>query len=1615
MIRCLISDSAVSSDPVKASHDAKQGSSNEDSKLTSQTTDKAFQNSSDCTGTAEIRTTKRNCINGDPAVKKHEPHKGAKGVGAKAEPEKRKNGCSETLENNQNKYNFQDVAVLQKHLKMYVSEAHNALTEQRYRNAEQSFNHALNLLDPMKLKEVKLVTVDYVVLLYGHASALLGIGQPEELTSAEKQFNRVVDQFPEERLHCLAFYGIGRVYFRQNRFMESLDKFSNAITMVNRKIVPGILTWPMTTAIVEESRTENLKSSLESYIEDCKFPPPPDAVCCYKQCSGYLKIQIYYSDPDFKGFVRLTCCHLCNVEFHVSCWKKLKACSFSDKNTKDFLQSECFTPDCGGLITRIVVYGPAGLKKCEFESKPFKTKSPSKVVVKQKISSLRKLKMKEEQKQKRKLRKEALKAVKEKIINEPTETSTKACFDKGLAQSMKFCGDRILQRIIEVSEQIKMDVQDTANILKDLLFWQVINNEEYERLVNDNNYYDVMDQLINLLSEKNNRIKTRIFLRVISNCKELHPKVQQWAQRLRDKGLQAAQTFFSKYWECIKESNFTLLIEQWDAKYGNKPDIMNMNTDISTKGILEYFQHASPEIMLNFIWMLEEKREAFPSLHHALDEYFDLMDSPCVILKKQDNEDLPNNGIKVKNKSRKKKQKESKSLLLLSGGFFHEDDTIFTEDDALMFLHENDEFMTLEDFLDPIQEFGEFYGVPHRFLSYNNIFDNIPDPTRESLYDYFTAVLQEHGPLALDDKLLVGEFEHFPTEAQVLVEQCGGLKCFLLESLRFVIINNKIGLMKDAVKLQENATDGRETEGIGIDSAKKNVYLSCNEQLYLSGSKPQLNPSAKEFKPVSGNITGFPVSISNQDCSMRDTQVSQYGNHIFSSQSTVPVLEGVVGIDNTQTNCGRVISFDASLPVIPSSCSASVPVLASCPAVASFPSFHMQHNSSVSGYNAGNCNQVEDALFVGRCSSENNVLNKSDNLIQLHSPSPPPAETSSTKHDDFLLYHDFGNLTETSLAMPRVVDSQPKEEGGKHPVKKMVAVQVEKELVCHTEVNTDPYHPFEKQQGDILRTEKEHSVLQEQLKEGRNKFEQLQAHSNEETSASADELKVAIERNQISKKELDWLLQEFEVEVKKCQQEKKEYQEAIKALKNKLKMLNEAIDKYLKNIDKKDQEYKTCLDNFLEISNKSAVEKLKLEENIKKGNITYKDALKRSVTAEVSVLESRRSSDLWKLQKLISDAEVNLKKVKAMENSNSTPAIKTLSTAWESYISSLEQELFKVESQFEEKIDMVKSGERLSSLSHVQITVPAPPADITNLYPSPPGLSNSTEINLQLLPELLMRASSEVQNKHITANPPKGSKGAVIQPSSGQVLSSSHPKQLNKPVTTKKQSSFECEEYALDSYAQQPINTFEKIIARLTAMFPHYSRAVLANFIREVRSDGGGTLAGMGYEEIIGQVTELILDHQEKTRALLSSGYAKTESSSATGHGVIPKQNTHSSSSINVNLTPSSNSTLTFPAPNKYPSTSPPARGWGPVKVPSSSQWHKSSSSTALYGDDPCIICHEDLSQETLCVLECRHGFHKECIKAWLKEQSTCPTCRVHALLPEDFPVLRGRIKTGHV
>ncbi|NWH99689.1 TTC3 ligase, partial [Tichodroma muraria] len=79
-------------------------------------------------------------------------------------------------------------------------------------------------------------------------------------------------------------------------------------------------------------------------------------------------------------------------------------------------------------------------------------------------------------------------------------------------------------------------------------------------------------------------------------------------------------------------------------------------------------------------------------------------------------------------------------------------------------------------------------------MNYNN--NNNPDPISENLYDYFSQILEEHGPLEINNKLLVGEYENFPEETRKVVEDEGGLEPFLLKSLRFIMVDNLIGLRK---------------------------------------------------------------------------------------------------------------------------------------------------------------------------------------------------------------------------------------------------------------------------------------------------------------------------------------------------------------------------------------------------------------------------------------------------------------------------------------------------------------------------------------------------------------------------------------------------------------------------------------------------------------------------------------------------------------------------------------------------------------------------------------------------------------------------------------------------
>ncbi|XP_030919922.1 E3 ubiquitin-protein ligase TTC3 [Geospiza fortis] len=1484
-----------------------------------------------------------------------------------------------------------DFSSLPEEVKSLARDGCRALQEQQCHGAERAFSQLLSIFYASGFayaNNVNILNINYVIFLYGHATALLGMGHPEALAKAEVQFKKIIEQYPEESCFCLAHYGIGRVYLRQNRFVHALDQFLRSKLMIDFKIVPGVLTWPGTTQVIEETRIENLQMALRNYIEECKFPPEPDAVCRYQQCHGYSKIQIYFTDPDFKGFIRVICCQQCRVEFHISCWKKLKTASYSDKNDKDFLKEMCFTPDCKGLISKIVIFSSSRLVKCEFEQKIPKLKEPPRACIKQKCSSLRKIKKKQEKKQRRKRAREEARNSARKKAEEKQEGNEQCQFSQHRDSGQDlYAGDQILQHIRRNSEQIKASVPDPAQLLKELLAWGVIREEDFGSYCQISTPQEVLEQLLSSLIQEKSRVQSRGFLHVLSQLGEVDPKVHKWLQHLDHLGLTATKNFLLQYGQILQELDLSILAPRWNQKYGSKFGFVA--ADGEKQEICDYFLTPPLEKSRCFIWLLEENREHFPELHQALDEFFDKMDDPTIILKKQGNENLSNNEIKVKNKNRKKNLKDSKSILVLSSGVStapREDEKIFIEENNLYKDFPNENPFVIPEYLqEQLEEFEARYNIANSKDYQMNNNDN-PDPISENLYDYFSQILEAHGPLEINNKLLIGEYENFPEETRKVVEDEGGLEPFLRKSLRFIMVDNLIGLRKHSVLFEGNPSR----------NGHKNENPPGEFQGNPSHSKLPLNPYAQEFKPLS-----YPVDVPLAAApDLPDYHAQQYFPCSFPAPCTPgnPLEnENIYSMENQAPFSGVLLKgFEPAGPAVflpQSSWGYQYGILPLAQA-----GFIYADPAAPQG-------NLRSAVPAGKGSPEAFV----------------PAEIQECKGP----WGRLENLDKKDSAFPNGSDEAEggkcveKEKGKKNkagmksnPHTRMVAVQVNQE-VANRETNTLPFHPFENQQGDILRVEKEHQVLQEQLREAEEKFKQSQSRSLEEIAALEELLKKSIEETEVSQNELDWFHQDSEAQMKKWQQEKKENRENLKALKGTAKKHSDTNERYLKAIDEKQKQYNASLNTFLETSNKFANEKGKLEELIKKSQDDSQECEKRAVKAEVSVLQTWKETEAWKLRGTIAKAEGNVRVLKALGSSSASaaPVLKSQIDSWEIFISNVKKQLEEVEAEYEEKIELVKKGAR-NCLRKVEIVdFPWPqgfvampgrppvcdPAIVTYCsapaHPSAlPAFSSSDGKAAAQPGAKAAPPASEASSAPGKAHPkaPQGSHSTKISPSCPSGTSGSNSQHVQPNQTHQDPSALQLRPSGIPTNKKLP-KKIENILAQLQSIFPNCSSSDLMASIREVQRRNGTNLSP---DEILSRATELILNQQLEAappagRALPCPGSAPpARAREAPVDGIGPA------------------SPRAAPAPktsgSKNPSQ-PHLQPWGNAGATPKARWRKDS---AACSEDPCAICHDELSRDC-CELECGHHFHRECIRTWLKQHSsTCPICRGHALLPEDFPEL---------
>ncbi|XP_058152206.1 E3 ubiquitin-protein ligase TTC3 isoform X1 [Dasypus novemcinctus] len=1256
----------------------------------------------------------------------------------------------------------QDFSNIMKMLRGLMQDGYTALLEQRCRSAAQAFTELLNGLDPQKIKQLNLAMINYVLVVYGLAISLLGIGQPEELSEAENQFKRMLEFYPNEGLDCLAYCGIGKVYLKKNRFVDALTHFEKARTLIGR--LPGVLTWPTSNVVIEETRPGKIKMVLERFIEECRFPPVPDAICSYQKCNGYSKIQIYISDPDFKGFIRISCCQYCKIEFHMNCWKKLKTTTFDDKIDKDFLQGICLTPDCEGVISKIIIFNRGGRVKCEFEHKVIKEKVPPRPILKQKCSSLVKQRLKEDKKVLRKIQRvEAKKLARERLEEDLRESNPPEKEEKketaANIHSCRFLDDRILQCLSQYSDKIKAGILNPPKLLKELLSWKVLSFEDYSTCLSRKNYAnEVVDFAIGVLVQQNNRVKTRIFLHVLSELEEVEPKLATWIQKLNSFGLDATGPFLARYGASLKELDFSIMAFLWNEKYGPKME------SLEGKSLDYFFEPTSLTQARCLIWLLEDHRERFPALHSALDEFFDILDSRCTVLRKHDNQEVPFTSTK-KHKSKKKKQKDSKPMLVGSGtgSIITSSEMVTSSEDHKSSSSSAGPFVVPEHLRKEVEEFEALYQQQQLqkqqqqqqqqqdpdqdqqnteyVVRSKKAWEINPKQKNSTLYDYFSQFLEEHGPLDMGNRIFSEEYEFFPEETRQILEKAGGLKPFLLGCPRFVVIDNCIALKKVASRLKKK----RRKKGMKakVEEMSKAVEL----ELYLRLKLP-LDPAAREFTPdtlpeLESDLPSAPASedaIAQAEpadapepapaeaepaqvpedsaaaaagtpevvASGSADAVSEDADHEQVSPAPRPSSEEVKpkpvavnfpafkevktafwapshlvtgycaylpfqGFDITQTPPAYI----GLLPSVPQFASIYTPVAALCP--------EYQLRAAVPVVPAFVANRPGEGAAAACCEGPRG------NAEEASGEQVAPESHCSADEAGTALEEPSGEAGGCGNPAEQEADAERARAARSEPCTQEVAVQVDWN-VSHQGVNTEPFSPFEAEQGGILQIQKDYRAIGELFKKACDKYMKTKRKGLKDAQDLEEMLQRNLEESKISKTELDWFLQDLEKEIRKWLQEKREIQERLIVLKKKIIKLLHA-------------EFNAFIDEDSETEEILKEERAQFQESLERAvAVEYDEILERAMVAEVSVLENWKEMELCRLQSMESRAEAYLKHLRRV-NSNSAVCSKVESNirSWEAFLDNVRIEIENAKSQFEEQIRAIKNGSRLKELSGVQI------------------------------------------------------------------------------------------------------------------------------------------------------------------------------------------------------------------------------------------------------------------------------------------------------------------------
>ncbi|XP_062906676.1 E3 ubiquitin-protein ligase DZIP3-like isoform X2 [Mobula hypostoma] len=448
--------------------------------------------------------------------------------------------------------------------------------------------------------------VQYLLLLHYFVMALCSRSKAQDLAEAKKQV-KTIEKMTKEKAECqdflyVAYHTLGCLYYKQNRFEDAMQWFQKSKQEFAEN--PPNMEWSNVILKAEEIIPEYFEVKINEYIEKCTDPPDPIATCQHLNCQGYYKKEIYPSDPDYKGYVELSCDNNCVMQYHTTCWKKLRDSNYQGQSNQDFCSMNCINSGCKGIIIKLTIHSAAGSTQTEFEVK-IPAQQPQLSTMKNKTKDT---------------------DAPEESSKCPEEKNTEMA-KEGLHPFCSTVKCRLFQEIAKNRKLIENAICEIENVSELLTLCNL-----KEVLAEKSNKISA-EIIVDRVLEWNCNIKMRHFLSVLRNQDiAKHPELLEWLKLILELSDQCSLYFLFSY----KKILIQVLNEAGDlviniaVKLLSRKAISQQELKILTVTAPDQRSHTLMEQMITskilwqigeLVFLLAEEQDAIPKLKPLFEEF----------------------------------------------------------------------------------------------------------------------------------------------------------------------------------------------------------------------------------------------------------------------------------------------------------------------------------------------------------------------------------------------------------------------------------------------------------------------------------------------------------------------------------------------------------------------------------------------------------------------------------------------------------------------------------------------------------------------------------------------------------------------------------------------------------------------------------------------------------------------------------------------------------------------------------------------------------------------------------------------------------------------------------